>query len=242
MTYPIHAAVTSNAIASCSVAPSSRQCLFCEISDQSWGAFDTISVTAFYPRSTKLFTEGESPKGVFILCGGRAKVLIGSSSGKSLMRVAERGEVLGLSAALSGHSYEGSAEMLDAGEVTFVRRESLLNYLRSRPEASFRVAQHLSDAYAAVHEQMRILALSDSAAERLARLVLCWCRSEGRRTDEGIHLKVSLTHGEMAQMIGSSRETVTRLFSEWRARAIIRLHGSSLLVRDQAALEYIVSS
>jgi hypothetical protein len=77
---------------------------------------------------------------------------------------------------------------------------------------------------------MRALVLSDSAAEKLARLLLGWLKKTGRRTEQNIHLKLSLTRGEIAQMIGVSRETVTRLLREshdnicglWRAPRILQ--------------------
>jgi len=93
----------------------------------------------------------------------------------------------------------------------------------------------------AVHEQMRALVLSDSAAEKLARLLLSWLRKLGSQTEQNIRLKLSLTHGEIAQMIGVSRETVTRLLGELRDKGIIQLKGSNLLIKNKAALEEMVN-
>jgi CRP/FNR family transcriptional regulator len=200
-----------------------------------------MSLTGFYPRGAKLFVEGQRPEGVFILCGGRAKLSIGSSNGRSLMRIAEQGEILGLSATLSGSHYEDSAEMLESGQVNFIRRDHFLRFLNARPEACLRVAQLLSNAYVAVQEQMRALILSDSAAEKLARLLLSWLKKSGSQSEHSVHLKLSLTHGEIAQMIGVSRETVTRLLGELRDKRIIQLKGSSLLINNKAALEDMVS-
>jgi CRP-like cAMP-binding protein len=157
------------------------------------------------------------------------------------MRVAEQGEILGLSATLSGSPYEDSAEMLESGQVNFIRRDHFLNFLNDRPESSLRVAQHLSHVYMAVHEQMRALVLSDSAAEKLARLLLSWLRKPGSQTEQNIHLKLSLTHGEITQMIGVSRETVTRLLGELRDKGIIQIKGSNLLIKNKAALEEMVN-
>jgi CRP/FNR family transcriptional regulator len=226
----------------CSGVGLQPKCLLCDLSQGTLHEFDEISFTCLYPRGAKLFAEGEYPKGLFILCSGRAKLLIGSSSGRSLMRIAEQGEILGLSATLSGHPYEGSAEMLDSGQINFIRRDYFLRFLNNQAEASLSVARHLSNDYIAVHEQVRALALSNSVAEKLAKLLLYWCNKNGRQTDHGIHLKLSLTHGEIAQMIGVSRETVTRLLREFRNNEVIQLRGSSLLIRDKAMLEEYINS
>jgi CRP/FNR family transcriptional regulator, cyclic AMP receptor protein len=218
------------------------RCFFCDLSGESFCDFDTISLTGFYPRGAKLFIEGQPAKGVFVLCSGRAKLSIGSSNGRSIMRIAEQGEILGLSATLSGSPYEESAEMLESGKINFIRRDHFIHFLNNQAEASLRAAQHLSHVYRAVHEQMRSLVLSDSAAEKLARLLLSWRKKTGRRKEHAIHLKLSLTHGEIAQMIGVSRETVTRLLGEFRSKGIIQLKGANLLIKDKAALEGMVNS
>jgi CRP/FNR family transcriptional regulator len=225
----------------CSEIGSHKRCFLCDLSGDPLRDFDAMSLTGFYPRGAKLFVEGQCPKGVFILCSGRAKLSIGSSNGRSLMRIAEQGEILGLSATLSGSPYEDSAEMLEPGQVNFIRRDHFLRFLNNRPEACLRVAQLLSHAYVAVQEQMRALILSDSAVEKLARLLLSWLKKTGGRTEQNNRLKLSLTHGEIAQMIGVSRETVTRLLGELRDKRIIQLKGSSLLIKNKAALEDLVN-
>ena len=225
----------------CSEIGLHNRCFLCDLSGDPLRDFDAISLTGFYPRGAKLFVEGQRPKGVFILCGGRAKLSISSSSGRSLMRVAEQGEILGLSATLSGSPYENSAEMLESGQVNFIRRDHFLHLVNNWPEASLRVARHLSHAYMDVHEQMRALVLSDSAAEKMARLLLSWLKKTGIHTERGVHLKISLTQGEIAQMIGVSRETVTRLLGELRDKGIIQLKGSNLLIKNKDALEEMVN-
>jgi CRP/FNR family transcriptional regulator, cyclic AMP receptor protein len=241
MNRPMRSVGESETAEICSEISSHKRCFLCDLSGTPLRDFDAISLTGFYPQGAKLFAEGQRPKGVFILCDGRAKLSIGSSNGRSLMRIAEQGEILGLSATLSGSPYEDSAEMLESGKVNFIRREHFLNFLRNHAEVSLRVAQHFSHVYEAVHEQLRSLALSDSAAEKLARLLLSWLKKSGGRTEQNIHLKLSLTHGEIAQMIGVSRETVTRLLGELRDKRIIQLKGANLLIKSKSALEEMVN-
>jgi CRP/FNR family transcriptional regulator len=204
--------------------------------------FDRISLSGIYPQGARLFAEGQSPKGVFILCGGRAKLSIGSSNGKSLIRVAEQGEILGVSATLTGDVYDETAEMLESGQVNFIRRDHFLSLLTTQADASLLVAKQLGRSYAALNEQARVLALSGSVGEKLARLLLSWLGKSGRRTEDGVRLKLSFTHGEIAQMIGVTRETVTRLLGELRADGVIQLKGADLIVKDQAALDAMVNS
>ena len=200
-------------------------------------AFDAIKSLSLYPKGATLFVEGQQPRGVYVLCAGRAKLTTSSPEGKTVIaRLAEPGEVLGLSATISGEPYQLTAETIEPCQADFVRRDDFLRYLREQPEVCLRVIEMLSEILRAAHTQIRSFGKAHSAAERLARLLLCWGERMGDSTQEGIHLKLPLTHQEIAQMIGASRETVSRLLGELRRQQIISLNGSGLLIRDKDAL------
>jgi len=97
---------------SCDLRPDRK---FCDLPSDALKAFDEIKRIALFPRGATLFAEEQPPKGVYVLCDGRAKLSICSENGKKLMlRIAGPGELLGLSATLSGHPYELTAETVDA--------------------------------------------------------------------------------------------------------------------------------
>jgi len=75
----------------------------------------------------------------------------------------------------------------------------------------------------------------------VAGLFLEWA-NDGDTTKDGIRIKVSLTHEEIAQLIGTSRETVTRVLGEFRDKNLAQLHGSTLLIRNKAGLEKLVGA
>lgn len=200
-------------------------------------SFDTIKTLSLYPKGATLFVEGQQPRGVFVLCAGRVKLTESSPEGKTvIVRLAEPGEVLGLSATISGDPYHLTAETTEPCQADFVRREDFLRYLREQPEVCLRVIEMLSEILRAAHTQIRSFGKIHSAAARLARLLLCWGEQMGDRTHEDIHLKLPLTHQEIAQMIGTSRETVSRLLGELRQQQIISLNGSGLFIKDRDAL------
>jgi CRP/FNR family transcriptional regulator len=188
-----------------------------------------------------LFVEDQSPRGVFMLCSGRVKLSTCSREGRTLiLHIAEPGEMLGLSATLSGEPYEVTAETLDPCQVNYIKRDELMRFLAEHQDACFRVAQLLSNSYHNAFSQIRSLALSNSCAEKLARLLLDWS-ARGEATKQGIRIRMGVTHEEIAQMIGTSRETVTRLLGDFRTRQFINLRGSSLVICNKPALESIVT-
>ena len=216
--------------------------LFCNMSQSTVAALDAIKFTGVYPKGSLLFVEGEQPRGIFILCSGRAKLTTSSTEGKVLIvKLAEPGEVLGASATILDKPYEVSAETLEPSQVNFIKRDDFIRFLETHPEASMHTVQQLSEKYHAAQREIRSLGLSQTTGEKLAKLLLDWCERDGEPTAKGIRLKVLLTHEEIAQMIGTTRETVTRLLSGLKRKKIIDVKGSTLLVLQKNDLEQMVS-
>ena len=227
---------------SCAACDRRSPSFFCTLDTSSLHHFDSIRFPALYPKGALLFVEGQTPRGVFLLCCGRVKLLTSSGAARVLITdIAEAGEVLGLSAALAGHPYEVTAVTLEACQVNFIKREEFLRFLEEHGGAGLRVARQLSDTYRRAFEQVRLLGLSTSAAEKLARLLMEWCERQGRETERGMSLKLTLTHEEMGQLISASRETVTRLLGEFKEGGMIEIRGATLVVRDRPALEALTS-
>jgi len=217
--------------------------IFCDLPTAALQSFEAIKYASAYPKGAVLFVEGQAPRGIFVLCKGRVKLSICSTDGKTLiLKIAEPGEVLGLSATVSGKPYELTAETIDPCQVNFVKREDFLRFLREHSDACFRVAEQLSEKYNTACHEIRSLGLSHSAAEKLAKLLLEWSSKNGENTKQEPRIKLALTHEEIAQMIGTSRETVTRLFAELKKRQIVHAKGSTLLIRNKAALKALASS
>jgi CRP/FNR family transcriptional regulator len=199
--------------------------------------FDTIKSTATYPKGALLFVEKQDSRGVYALCEGEVKLSISSPEGKiMIMRIAKAGELLGLMATMAGTPYEVTAETIHPCQVAFVRREDFLRFVATHPEASQNVVRQMSSQYRGACEQLRTVGLSASAQEKLARLLLTW--TEGmQQTKEGTRIKLPLTHEEIAEFIGTTRETVTRTLSDFKVRHLVAIQGSTLMIPSRAALE-----
>lgn len=216
--------------------------IFCDLPDAALQAFEEIKYATSYPQGAVLFVEGQKPRGIFVLCKGSVKLSINSTSGRTvIVKLAEAGEVLGLSATISGKAYEVTAETLDPCQVNFVKRDDFLQFLKDDVEACFKVAEQLSEKYHVACQEAGALGLSHSAAEKLAKLLLEWTSKNGDGRKMESRLKLRLTHEEIAQMIGTSRETVTRLFAELRKRQILQSKGSTLVIRNAAALRELAN-
>jgi len=215
---------------------------FCQLAPKAVKDFDAVKSVSAYPAGAVLFMEKQDSRGVFLLCEGEVKLTISSSEGKTLiLRIAKPGEILGLMASISGKPYEVTAETIHPCQVAFVRRDDFLRFVAQHPQASDAIVKQLSSNYHGACEQLRTVGLSLSAPEKLARLLLEL--SEGaEETKSGIRFVLPMTHEEIAECIGSSRETVTRTLSEFKSKQLVTLKGSTLLISDRAALESFVTA
>ena len=224
---------------SCQSCKTRTNGFFCQLSPAALKDFNAVRSPATYPAGAILFLEKQDPRGVFVLCGGEVKLSISSSSGKTLiLRIAKAGEILGLMAAMSGIPYEVSAETLHPCQVAFVRSDDFMGFIAKHPEAYQGVVRQLSTHYSGACEQLRTVGLSASAPEKLARLLLDWF-PEANGIKPGTPTKLPLTHEEIAEFIGTSRETVTRTLSEFKSRQLVALQGSTLMISNRPALETI---
>src|SRR6202166_4632750 len=231
-----------NIIDNCMICPVREEHLFCNLPLPAVQKLNEIKSTAVYPRSTMLFIEGQEPRGVFVLCAGKAKLFTSSSDGKTIItKISGAGDVLGLNATISNRPYEVTAEMTEPGQANFIARDALLQFLREYGEVALRVAEQLSRNYYTAYEEIRTLGLTSLPSEKFAKLLLSWS-TKTPQNEGSAQVKLTLTHEEIAEIIGTTRETVSRLFSEFQKKQLLQLKGSTLVIRNRPALEKIVQS
>src|SRR5271167_1236298 len=230
-----------NILDNCLTCPMREEHLFCNLPAAAVQRLNEIRSTAIYPKSAMLFIEGQQPRGVFVLCTGKAKLSTTSAQGKTVItKISEAGDVLGLSATISNRPYEVTAEMIEPGQANFITRDALLQFMREFGEVAVRVAEQLSRNYYTAYEGIRTLGLTNSPAERFAKLLLGW--SNNSDNGDPLPVKLTLTHEEIAEIIGTTRETVSRLFSQFKKKQFVQLKGATLIIRNRAALAKMVNS
>jgi CRP/FNR family cyclic AMP-dependent transcriptional regulator len=217
--------------------------IFCNLPPSTLKAFDSLKQLATYPKGAVLFLEGQAPRGVFVVCSGQVKLSMSSSQGRTLiLKIAEAGEMVGLPATISGRAYEVTAETQSPAQVNFIRRDEFLDFLRNNADASLRVAMELSERYHSACRELRMLGLSESVLEKLAILLVDWA-SKGTKGDKGeVRVRIALTQDEIAQQLGTSRETVSRGLSELKQKNIISMKGSLMVIQNLPELQKLATS
>jgi CRP/FNR family transcriptional regulator len=190
-----------------------------------------------YAANVVLFSEKDDSNGLFIVLEGEIKVSINSSEGRRLsLSIARKGEILGLASALSGSAYDVTAETLYPAKVAHIGRRDFLNFLVRHPDAYQVVIEELSRHVTQACDQLRTVGLAATAPEKLARLLLDWS-DDGQTTElGGTRFRFSMTHEEIGEFIGASRETVTRTLSTFKTRRLVAFQGSMITIPSRSAL------
>lgn len=198
--------------------------------------FESLATPVQCSSAKLLIVEQQKPRNILFLLEGQANISMTSLNGKQfLLGVAHAGEILGLASAISGDPSEIRAVARHPCKIAFLRRQDFLDFLLRYPPASRYIALELSLLCRRISERLRILGLTTSVRARLASLLLEWCR-EGRHTEQRTHIPFFLTHGEIADCIGSSRESITRTMTDFKNQDLVRVHGATLIVPSQPAL------
>ena len=223
----------------CNVCDKRGGAFFCDLSAESLEQLDRVSYVNTYPPGAVLYVERQIPRGVYILCKGQAKLSVFSEEGRTLIiKIAGPGDLLGASACLSGHGYEATVETLTPCEVNFIKTEDFHRLLHSHGDICMKAAQQMSRQYQNACRELRWVGLSRCADWRVASLLLVW--AEERGTPGPVPgFKMVLTHEGLAQMVGTTRETITRVIARFRRQGYITVRGATILLSNIAALRDI---
>jgi CRP/FNR family transcriptional regulator, cyclic AMP receptor protein len=212
---------------------------FCNLTGEAKTRFASLGIERIYRRGETVFREGEVPQYVFMLQSGRVKLSVSSREGRTvILRIADPGQVLGLNSALAGSEHEASAEALEPCRIVAIPVRDFLRFLETYPDAAVAATRCVLNEYQMIFSDICRLALPTTVAGRLANLLLVWLK-RSCHPGQAPRLTVALTHGEIADLTGTSRETVSRTLQQFQRDRVIRIKGASLTVLRPEALEHL---
>jgi len=211
---------------------------FCHLEKDPLDLLSGVGHITLYPAYATLLKEGQVSPGVYILCSGRVKLSVDTAAGKTvILKVAERRQALGLSTVVTGRPAPVTATTMDLCQIKFVERDNFKRLMEGDARIALTCARLLAQEVGGTFDDVYDLLLARSSTEKLVRLLLSWVADEPH--NRNLRVASDFTHEEMAQMIGSSRETVTRLLCEMRRKELIRIEGSTLVIPNRVALQAI---
>lgn len=222
----------------CAACANRRPGWFCSLGSAVLADLELATSTISLPAQASLFVEGEEARCLYLICSGYMKLTAGKQQDRHMIvRVAGPGSMLGLYAVLSHGVYEVTADSLTAAQLRPVERERFLSFLRSHKEAQLRAVQCICQEYRFALQDACRIALAETVAARLARLLTELAHQIGEHTEKGeFRFPLLLTHEELASMTCTTRETVTRTLGQFRKEGWISIEDSVVTVHDDSKL------
>ena len=194
-----------------------------------------IKIGTYRPRQV-IYLPGDRAQGVHFLTSGRIKVSKVTRDGKELtLAYRTEGDFFGEPCLLDGGPREEMAEAMDASVTVEVERELLDQLLRANGTAAYKFARALIARRKDLEARVEQLIFKD-VGSKLAELLLTLGHEHGIADERGLIVGLKITHQEMANLIGSTRETVSLTLSQFKRKGLIQTEGRKVILADQEGL------
>ncbi len=203
--------------------------------------FNNIVRQIAHSEGSIAFKEGDTAAGVYVVCDGEVKLYATSPDSRTMiLKIARSGDVLGLSATINNLPYEVTAETLSPCNFKHIDQNLFLSFLQKHAEAGYTAALTLAKEHRQLVLGARRLALSPSAATRIAQILIEFASLDDTRKPTS-RFPMVLTHAELASLVGASRETVTRILNQFERDGIISRADSAVTILRRSQLEKLAN-
>ena len=214
--------------------------LFDGISPSEMQEMEKITRMEEVKKRQPLYLPGDPSSNVYLLKKGRVKIANTASSGKEVtFDILDPGEIFGELDVLEDAPRSTSAETLDDALICVIPRKDFDQYLAMHPTVMFKLTKLIGLRLKKIQSRVEDLVFRDVPA-RLAHLLVELSKTEGVAEKQGIRLKVKLTHQEMANLIGCSRETVSSTLGQFRDEGFLQLDGRTMTILDLKGLSRLL--
>ena len=216
--------------------------LFAELDDRELAAIAAVAKTRRYAKDDVVFHADESGDVFCLIREGRVKITMISPEGKEIiLSMIGPGEFFGEMSLLDNEPRSATVVAMETLDLVTIWRSDFLQILSENFAITKKILAELSRRLRSASNRIESLATMDVYG-RLARFFLDLAAENGKTLDNGYIAVTRPTHQAIANTIGTSRETVTRLFAELKKRQIVQAKGSTLVIRNKAALKALATN
>lgn len=213
-----------------------RCSLFERLSPEQLSYLETQARVRKFPRNSPIYLPGDQADGVLLLSEGRVRICDFTSDGKqAILAFIEPGELFGELALVDSVPREERAEAVTSSTVILFPGDSLRRLVESVPELSLGITRLIGLRRRRIERRLKTL-LFRSNRERLAHLLLDLAEQYGQRDGSSIRLGIKLSHQDLANVIGSTRETVTLTLGELQNEDLVRIARQTIVITNIARL------
>lgn len=221
--------------------PNCHQCesryrsVFCDLEPVQLNEINEHKDFISFGKGQTVFNQGFRPQGLFCISKGKVKIhQLGNEGKDQIVRLAKEGDIIGYRALISGENYSGSATALDDVMVCLIPKSVFFQLLEKNSKLSFSIMNLLSHDLEKAEQRITDLA-QKPVRERLAEALLFLKETYGFEPDSHT-LNVSMSREEIANLVGTARETAIRLLSELKNEHILDLEGKKIKILNLSEL------
>lgn len=210
---------------------------FSLLTEKELDLIDEIASTTKFKKGEYIFFEGEAGNKFFIIKSGKVKLTKMIKNGdEQILNIFSKNDIIAEIVAFDKGNYPASALTMTAAEVIVFAQSELENLILKHPSIGLKLLREMSGRLRRAQQNVRDLALKNSSA-RVAGLLIFLAEKYGTNKKNQIVLDIALTQAELANMIGSSRETVSRVLGKFEAESLIQTSRKKIIIKDLAKIK-----
>lgn len=229
---------TRNGVPMCDFCKYKANCVFIYLDPAARRVWKDMRLAKHFEDGEILYSEGEKPQGLFVVCDGQIKICKTSRGGQQIItRIEKGGDLVGHITLLAGGNYDSTAESMGNARVCLVDQVTFLKFLEAHPKASIALMQALARDVVDGDARASDIAYK-SAKNRMADVLLKSVNASYKR----LPVVDGIKRRELAEMAGLTVETAVRILAEFERKKLIRRKGKAIVILDQKKLIKIVSA
>jgi len=210
--------------------------LFASLADEEVLSLAHVFIEKRYSRNQVIFMEEDTGNYMYIVLSGKLKISKTTESGKeSILAIHQPGDFFGEMSLLDGKTSPATVSAMEDCRILSVGKADFHNHLMRHEKVVQQIIQVLCSRLRQVWTQVQVLSYS-TAETRIRAGLHQLARRHGVQDARGILINLKITHQEMAEMFGTSRETVTRSLARLREQKLIAMDGRRIVVLELKAL------
>ncbi len=211
--------------------------IFVDLSPVEAESVGQLTILRKYRKNMIVFMEGEPGEALFFVLSGKVKISKLTEDGREqILHIVQAGDIFAEVVLIDRGPYPATAEAIEAAQVGILRNDDVENLIRTNPDIALKILKVMSKRLRQAQIQVRDLALKDTYG-RLASMLLILAKDHGCPCDSGTRIDISLSRQELANLIGTSRETVTRILSDFKRNKVIDLDKQVIVLLDENKLK-----
>lgn len=211
--------------------------IFTDLSPEEAESVGQLTIVRKYRKNMIIFMEGEPGEALYFLLSGKVKISKLVEDGREqILHILQAGDIFAEVVLIDRGSYPATAEVIEEAQVGMLRNDDVENLIRTNPDIALKILKVMSQRLRQAQIQVRDLALRDTYG-RLASMLLILAKDHGCSGDNGVKIDLSLSRQELANLIGTSRETVTRILSDFKRSKVIDIDKQEIVIVDEKKLK-----